>query len=96
MECTVEREDLLRCLYLVQGVVEKRTSLPILAHVLIESSGNNLSLGATDLEIGIRQKCTAAVKKGGALTADARKLYEIVRELPQGPIVLKLADNGWV
>lgn len=96
MECTVEREDLLRCLYLVQGVVEKRTPLPILAHVLIESSGNDLSLSATDLEIGIRQKCTAVVKRGGALTADARKLYEIIRELPQGPVVLRLADSGWV
>ena len=96
MECTVEREDLLRCLYLVQGVVEKRTTLPILAHVLIESSGNDLSLNATDLEIGIRQKCAAVVKKGGALTADARKLYEIVRELPQGPVGLRLVDSGWV
>lgn len=96
MECTVEREDLLRCLYLVQGVVEKRTPLPILAHVLIESSGNDLSLSATDLEIGIRQKCAAVVKRGGALTADARKLYEIIRELPQGPVVLRLADSGWV
>jgi len=96
MECTVEREELLRCLYLVQGVVEKRTPLPILTHVLIESSDDGLSLGATDLEIGIRQKCSAVIKKGGALTADARKLYEIIRELAQGPIALKLADSGWV
>jgi DNA polymerase-3 subunit beta len=96
MECIVEREEILRCLYLVQGVVEKRTPLPILAHVLIESSGEDLSLGATDLEIGIRQKCKADVKKGGAFTADARKLYEIVREFPQGPVVLRLADSGWV
>jgi DNA polymerase-3 subunit beta len=96
MECTVEREELLRCLYLVQGVVEKRTPLPILAHVLIESSGDNLFLSATDLEIGIRQKCVATIKKGGAFTADARKLYEIVRELSQEPIALRLADSGWV
>ena len=89
MECSVEKDDLLRCLYLVQGVVEKRSSLPILAHVLIESTHKNtsgeggeekngLSIGATDLEIGIRQNCKATVKKGGSITTDARKLYEIV------------------
>lgn len=111
MECLVEKDDLLRCLYLVQGVVEKRSSLPILAHVLIESTGeqtdaedNALSLGATDLEIGIRQNCRANVKKAGSITTDARKLYEIVRELPSTGgsasdptvIALRSAGSGWI
>ena len=111
MECLVEKDDLLRCLYLVQGVVEKRSSLPILAHVLIESAAeqteredNALSLRATDLEIGIRQKCRAQIKKAGSITTDARKLYEIVRELPSmggsssdpTVIALRSAGSGWV
>src|SRR5215510_2641771 len=96
MECTVEKEDLLRCLYLVQGVVEKRSTLPILSHVLIESGEGMISLGATDLEIGIRQQCKAAVKKSGAVTTDARKLYEIVRELPPDRLVLRSSGEGWV
>jgi len=96
MECFVEKEDLLRCLYLVQGVVEKRSSLPILAHVLIESAEGMMSLGATDLEIGIRQQCKAMVKKNGAVTTDARKLYEIIRELPPERISLRAAGNGWI
>ncbi|MCE2485446.1 MAG: DNA polymerase III subunit beta [Desulfurellaceae bacterium] len=111
MECLVEKDELLRCLYLVQGVVEKRSSLPILAHVLIESNGEQaeaedtaLSLRATDLEIGIRQHCRAQVKKRGSITTDARKLYEIVRELPSvggsssdpTVIVLRSAGSGWV
>jgi DNA polymerase-3 subunit beta len=110
MECSVEKDDLLRCLYLVQGVVEKRSSLPILAHVLIESihenvraeegkggeEGNGLSIGATDLEIGIRQNCKATVKKGGSITTDARKLYEIVRELPPENVFLRSAGSGWI
>ena len=111
MECLVEKDDLLRCLYLVQGVVEKRSSLPILAHVLIESADeqteredNALSLRATDLEIGIRQKCRAQIKKAGSITTDARKLYEIVRELPSmggsssdpTVIALRSAGSGWV
>ena len=111
MECLVEKDDLLRCLYLVQGVVEKRSSLPILAHVLIESTGeqtnaedNALSLGATDLEIGIRQNCRASVKKPGSITTDARKLYEIIRELPSTGggssdptvVALRSAGSGWI
>jgi len=96
MECLVEKEDLLRCLYLVQGVVEKRSSLPILAHVLIDSADGIVSLGATDLEIGIRQQCNSTVKKNGAVTTDARKLYEIIRELPPERVSLRASGNGWL
>jgi DNA polymerase-3 subunit beta len=96
MECLVEKEDLLRCLYLVQGVVEKRSSLPILAHVLIESAEGIVSLGATDLEVGIRQQCKSTVKKNGAVTTDARKLYEIIRELPPERVSLRATGNGWL
>lgn len=96
MESILEKEDLLRCLYLVQGVVEKRSTLPILSHVLIESGEGVVSLGATDLEIGIRQQCKATVKKSGAITTDARKLYEIVRELPPNEVALRSTGSGWV
>ncbi len=101
MEFSVSKEDLLQCLYLVQGVVEKRSSLPMLSHVLIESNSTEekdggISLGATDLEIGIRQQCQAEVKASGSMTADARKLYEIIRELPSGQVYLRSSGNGWV
>ena len=100
MEFNVGKEDLLQCLYLVQGVVERRSSLPMLSHVLIESDSTGeegvISLGATDLEIGIRQQCQAEVKASGSMTADARKLYEIIRELPSGHIRLRSSGNGWV
>src|SRR5215207_4293765 len=96
MESILEKEDLLHCLYLVQGVVEKRSSLPILSHVLIESKEGAISLRATDLEIGLRQQCKATVKKEGAVTTDARKLYEIVRELPPERVALRSTGNGWV
>ncbi|HET7713556.1 MAG TPA: DNA polymerase III subunit beta, partial [Patescibacteria group bacterium] len=96
MESILEKEDLLHCLYLVQGVVEKRSSLPILSHVLIESKEGVISLRATDLEVGLRQQCKATVKKEGAVTTDARKLYEIVRELPPERVALRSTGNGWV
>ncbi len=96
MESILEKEDLLHCLYLVQGVVEKRPSLPILSHVLIESKEGAISLRATDLEIGLRQQCKATVKKEGAVTTDARKLYEIVRELSPDRVSLRSTGSGWV
>ena len=72
----------------------------MLSHVLIESDSTGeegvISLGATDLEIGIRQQCQAEVKASGSMTADARKLYEIIRELPSGHIRLRSSGNGWV
>ena len=96
MDCAVQREDLLRSLYIVQGVAERKTPLPILSHILAETSGDNLTLAATDLEVSVRQICPAAVKKPGAFTVDARKVYEIVRELPEGLIGFKLGEGGWV
>src|SRR5262249_3299326 len=74
MEVSVKREDLLHGLYLVQGVVERRTPQPVLAHVLIESDEGGLALTATDMEVGLRARIAAKVKKGGSVTANARKL----------------------
>ena len=100
MKIDINKEDLLQCLYLVQGVVEKRSSLPLLSHVLIECDSNEgedlICLRATDLEIGIKQTCKGIVHEGGATTADARKLYEITRELPTGKVVISATGNGWV
>ncbi len=98
MKIEINKEDLLQCLYLVQGVVEKRSSLPMLSHVLIDcvSDEDSICLRATDLEIGIKQTCKGIVHESGATTADARKLYEITRELPTGKVIVTSTGNGWV
>ena len=96
MEIKVKREHLLRGLYLVQGVVERRSPQPILAHVLIEQEESGVALTATDLEIGLRGHVEASVKKSGPITVNARKLYEIVREVGGDEIVLKASTGGWV
>src|SRR5438094_6185248 len=96
MEVTVRREDLLRGLHLVQGVVERRNTLPILANVLIEPAPEGIALTATDMEVGLRALVPAAVKKKGAVTLNARKLYEIAREVPGDEVVLKSNQAGWV
>lgn len=96
MEVTVKREDLVKGLYLVQGVVERRNTLPILANVLLEPAAEGIALTATDMEIGLRTLVPATVKKKGAVTLNARKLYEIAREVPGDEVVLKEAQAGWV
>ncbi|HLY37627.1 MAG TPA: DNA polymerase III subunit beta [Candidatus Binatia bacterium] len=96
MEVSIKREDLVKGLHLVQGVVERRNTLPILANVLIEPAPEGIALTATDMEVGLRALVPAAVKKKGAVTLNARKLYEIAREVPGDEVVLKEAQAGWV
>ena len=95
MEFTVSRADLVRELNLSQGVVEKKTTIPILSNVLVEADGDKIELTATDLELGIRCSCPARVKKSGAGTIPARRLLDYVRLLPDGDVQVKIADNHW-
>lgn len=95
MEFTVNRADLVRELNLSQGVVEKKTTIPILSNVLLEADGDRLELTATDLELGIRCSCAARVKKSGAGTIPARRLLDYVRLLPDADVQVKIAENHW-
>src|ERR1700683_2635463 len=95
MELTVSKEDLARELGLLQGVVEKKTTIPILSNVLLEARGDRLYLTATDLELGMRTSCPAKVKKEGSGPIPARKLLDYVRLLPDADITVKFAENNW-
>ncbi|PYT21256.1 MAG: DNA polymerase III subunit beta [Acidobacteria bacterium] len=95
MEFTVTKTDLARELGLSQGVVEKRTTIPILSNVLIEAQQDRINLTATDLELGIRCSCPAKVKKEGAGTIPARKLLDYVRLLPDADLSMKFQENHW-
>jgi len=95
MEFTVSKADLVRELSLSQGVVEKKTTIPILSNVLLEARGDRLFLTATDLELGLRTSCAAKVKKEGSGTIPARKLLDYVRLLPDADITVKFAENNW-
>ena len=86
MELVVKKNDLLRELQLFQGIVERKNTIPILANVLMEAKDGEVRLLATDLEVGLRSRCDASVTKPGALTLPAKKLYEIVRSLPDTDI----------
>ena len=96
MEITVSKAELLRELTATQGVVERKTTIPILSNYLFEASGDKLSLTATDLDLSLRTSCAAKVKKEGACTIPARKLYDYVKLLPDADITIRLLDNHWV
>ena len=96
MEFSVKKFDLLEELQLTQGVVERKTTIPILSHLLVEAKGNRVTITATDLELSIRTSFEAKVKKEGAGTIPAKKLLELVRLLPDEEIRFKLLDNHWV
>src|SRR5437764_187391 len=95
MEFTVSKSDLVRELSLSQGVVEKKTTIPILSNVLLEAADDRVTLTATDLELGIRCSCPARVKKEGSGTVPARKLLDYIRLLPEGDVNMKFLENHW-
>jgi DNA polymerase-3 subunit beta len=96
MEFSVTNSALVNELSTTQGVVERKTTIPILSNLLVEAKGSRLTITATDLELSIRTYCEAKVKKEGAATIPAKKLLDLVRLLPEGEIKFKLLDNHWV
>lgn len=95
MKVRIGREELLTGLQRVQGVVEKRNTMPILSNILLEAKHDGAEIVATDLEIGMRGLYKATVLEAGGVTISARKLYEIIKELPNGEIELTSGDNNW-
>src|SRR3984893_18504821 len=96
MEITVSRSALLRELTATQGVVERKTTIPILSNYLFEAAGDRLSLTANDLDLSLRTSCNAKVKKEGSCTIPARKLHDYVKLLPDADITIKLLENHWI
>jgi DNA polymerase III subunit beta len=97
MEFTVKRSDLFGELTLVQGVIEKKSTIPILSNILLEASGDHLGVTATDLDVSICCGCPANVQIEGTTTVSARRLHEIVRLLPEdADIRLTLLENEYL
>lgn len=100
MKLTIEKSDLHRGLSRLQAVVEKRSSMPILANVLLTATGGKeggqLELVATDLEVGVRDVHPVQVDDPGSITVSARKLFDIVREFPDEPIQLSAEADAFL
>jgi len=95
MEFVAKQSALLRELSLVQGIVEKKNTVPVLANVLLTASTESVNVMATDLEVSVRSSLTAEVKREGALSVSARKLHEIVRALPEADVRFKADGENW-
>ena len=93
MRLTVERDELLTALHRVQGIVEKRNTMPSLANVLLEAKPEGLDISATDLELGMRGLYKATVEEPGSVTFSARKLYEILKEINDSEIAMTVTED---
>lgn len=96
MEFRIDKEVFLKSLQKIQGIVEKRTSMPILSNVLLEATESSLHVTATDLEVGMKGIYPAEILSPGRITVGAKKIYEIVKELPNQQISFSAKDNDWV
>jgi DNA polymerase-3 subunit beta len=96
MKLSIEREELLRGLARLQAIVERRGTLPILANALINARAGGVTFAATDLEVGIVARHPAQVQTEGSTTIGAKKLFEIVRELEDPEVSLRVEDGSRV
>lgn len=96
MKLKIKKEEILKGLQRIQGVVEKKNTMPILSNMLLIADDRGVEIIATDLEIGLRGRYAAEVEKPGAVTVSAKKMYEIVRELPTEDIQINVEENNWV
>ena len=96
MEFRISKESFLKGLSRVQNIADKRQTQPVLSNVLMETGEGWLNISATDLEVGIRGRYDVKVSGAGALTVSAKKLFEIVRELPDEEVYLKTTEEDWL
>ncbi len=96
MEIKIGSDTFLKGVQKVQGVVESKGAMPILSHLLLSAGGDGITLMATDLEISIRGFYPAKVVKEGAVTLNARKLFDILKELPAQEVRMVKEENDWV
>ena len=96
MQFSVNKSALLKELNLLQGIVEKKSTIPILSNVLIETADSRVTLIATDLDVSLQTECVAEPTRGGSIVLQARKLFDIVRNLPDAEIHFTKEDNDWV
>jgi DNA polymerase-3 subunit beta len=94
MQIVLHKTSLVRELQLVQAIVERKNSIPILSNVLLEAENGELRVAATDLDVSVRTVCPAEVTSKGAVTLGAKKLYEIARSLPDADVRLKSKEDS--
>lgn len=96
MEFAIAKDTFLKALQRIQGIIENRKTIPILSNVLIDADSEKINIIATDLEVGMKSSYPAKVSKEGRITVSAKKLYEIIKELPEQEIHFSTRENDWV
>jgi len=96
MELTLRRGDFLNELTLMQGVVERKNTIPILSNILLKASDGHLNFTSTDLDLTLLSAADAKVSRPGSVTVPARKLFDLIRNLPDSDVALKLMDNHYL
>jgi DNA polymerase-3 subunit beta len=96
MEFKITKDTFLKALQKVQGIIETRKTMPILSNVLIEAHMDKIDVTATDLEVGMKSSYNANVATEGKITVSAKKIYEIIKELPDADIYFSTRENDWV
>ncbi len=96
MMIELEKKDLLNLLGKTQNIVEKRNTMPVLINVLLEAKDGLLKVFATDLEVSLTDQVPTLKEKAGKVAVSAKSLFEIVKELDEGPVTLTKKDNNWL
>src|SRR5215471_2686994 len=97
MHIIIGKADFLKELNVLQGVVEKKSTIPILSNLLLEADGDGeLWVKGTDLDVSISTRCPAEIKQKGSVCVQAKKLFEIVRSLPDAEIEIKRGENDQI
>jgi DNA polymerase-3 subunit beta len=96
MKMTIETAELSKALYRVQGIADRKSTMPILAHVLLDASNDGLTVSATDLDVGLSGTYKAEVADAGSVAVHARQLYEVVKSLPTKTTEIVRQDNNWI
>lgn len=96
MKLEIEKRDLLNLIGKTQNIVEKRNTMPILVNVLLEADTDNVKVFATDLEVSLTDQVKTKVQTNGKVAVSAKSLFEIAKELGEGPITLTKKENNWL
>jgi DNA polymerase-3 subunit beta len=96
MDFVISKENLYKDLQAMQGIAEKKSTIPILSNILIDARKDAVEFMVTDLEVGVRTTCDAAVSETGSLTVSAKRLFDIVRYLPDAEVRIRSQENNWV
>src|SRR3989304_6672861 len=96
MEIKISKNELLKGIQRTQSITTKSTTLPILTYILLASDKESLDITGTDLEVGVKGSYKCSIKKSGSIAALSRKLYEIIREMPDKDITMQVIENYWL